>query len=69
MSKDISKTLGKVIGGSVVVAGSLTIIALMASSTALKSAFKEFGHIGKRIHDVSNKEEIILHEVNIDEKE
>ena len=69
MRKDISKTLGKVIGGSIVIAGSLVAIAFIASSSALKSAFKEFGHIGKRIHDVSNKEEIILHEVNIDEKE
>ena len=69
MRKDISKTLGKVIGGSVVVAGSLVAIALVASTSTLKNAFKEFGHIGKRIHDVSNKEEIILHEVNIDEKE
>lgn len=69
MSKDISKTLGKVIGGSVVVAGSLAVIALIASSSALKSVIKEFGNMGKTIHDVSNKEEIILHEVNIDEKE
>lgn len=36
MSKDHSKVLGKVIGGSVVIVGSLTSIALIASTSAKK---------------------------------
>ena len=65
----MNKTLGKENGGVVVIARSLASIALIASSSALKGAIKEFGNIRKTSHEVSNKEEIIFHEVNIDEKE
>ena len=73
MSKK-NRTLGKVIGGTLVVATSLACIAVLASGSTLKTIKKEVSNMSKSLKNLtSNKnedeEEIIIHEVAIENEE